>query len=151
MAEDGGKKDAASDGGGEVRPSESEGVGKAEGDSPGLIPMVDPRNVSPVKKTVAERLLSIVNPAATIGQVTDYKEQSASFIALIITWTFAASACLILVGIYLILRRNPDDAKSLLTSAAPMLKEAGSFLSSVFGPLLAFVLGYYFGEKKART
>jgi len=30
------------------------------------------------------------------------------------------------------------------------LKEAGAFLSSVFGPLLAFGLGYYFGEKKSK-
>jgi hypothetical protein len=112
---------------------------------------VDPRSFAPPKKTLLEKAKSLVDPAKDVGDVKDYKEQHAIAIALIITWTFAVSACLILIGIYLILRRSPEDAKSLLASAAPMLKEAGTFLSSVFGPLLAFVLGYYFGEKKARS
>jgi len=118
--------------------------------SEGSAVIVDPRNVSKPKETLAERLRSFVNPAGTIGQVSDVKEQHAISIALLISWTFAVSTCLILFGMYEILKRPPDDAKSLLASAAPMLKETGTFLSSVFGPLLAFVLGYYFGEKKSK-
>jgi hypothetical protein len=33
-------------------------------------------------------------------------------------------------------------------SVVPMLTSAGTFGSTLFGPLLAFVLGYYFGERK---
>jgi len=89
--------------------------------------------------------------SGTIGKLSDAKETYARGIALIVTWTFAVSAVLILVGIYNLLRSYPSDAESLLVKAGlPALKEAGSFLSSVFGPLLAFVLGYYFGERNSK-
>jgi hypothetical protein len=86
-----------------------------------------------------------------LGEVTDAKETYAREIAVIITWTFAVSAVLILVGIFFLLREHPSDAEAVLVKGGlPALKEAGTFLSSVFGPLLAFVLGYYFGEKKSK-
>ena len=31
----------------------------------------------------------------------------------------------------------------------PYLQTTGALLSSIFGPLLAFILGHYFGERKA--
>jgi hypothetical protein len=108
------------------------------------IPTVDPREITSGGKGGQNK------PPVGIGRIRDTKEESASNIALLITWTFSASAGLILFGLYLVLRRTPADAKVLLEAATPILKEAGSFLSSVFGPLLAFVLGYYFGEKKTK-
>lgn len=33
-------------------------------------------------------------------------------------------------------------------SVVPMITSVGTFGSTLFGPLLAFVLGYYFGERK---
>jgi hypothetical protein len=33
-------------------------------------------------------------------------------------------------------------------SVVPMMTSVGTFCSTLFGPLLAFVLGYYFGERK---
>jgi hypothetical protein len=56
---------------------------------------------------------------------------------------------LVLVGIY-----PPKDGgtpgKSDVIGAAviPLFQGVGSFAATVFSPLLAFVLGYYFGEKK---
>ena len=86
-----------------------------------------------------------------VGNVRDSRETSASLIAQIITWTFAVCSVLLLLGTFLVLFVRPDQAKMLLGEAGlPALKEGGSFLSSVFGPLLAFVLGYYFGERKSK-
>jgi hypothetical protein len=97
------------------------------------------------RKNLVDRVMG------TVGKLSDAKERYALVVALIITWTFAVSAILILVGLYLILSHHSPDAEALLVKAGvPALKEVGTFLSSVFGPLLAFVLGYYFGEKKSK-
>ena len=59
---------------------------------------------------------------------------------------------LVLIGIY-----PPKDGgtpgKSDVIGAAviPLLQGVGSFAATVFSPLLAFVLAYYFGEKKQGT
>lgn len=105
-------------------------------------PTVDPREYSPSKKSL--------QPNESVGQATDAKERYASWVATGITQTFTGSCAVILLGIFVILLRgSPDDAKARLAALAPILKEAASFLTSVFGPLLAFVLGYYFGERRA--
>ncbi len=76
------------------------------------------------------------------------KESAARRVASIITWTFALASMMLLIGTYRILRWQPTEAKTLLVDAGiPFLEKGGLFLSSTFGPLLAFVLGYYFGEK----
>jgi polyferredoxin len=114
---------------------------------------VDPRTSADTNPSTPQTAFSRFMDYAEkgVGEVSDVKETYARGIALIITWTFAVSAIAILVGIYTILRNHPADAEALLTKAAmPILKEAGTFLSSVFGPLLAFVLGYYFGERKSK-
>jgi len=58
---------------------------------------------------------------------------------------------LVLIG--LIIYKFPPDVASPSASAliresvAPLLERVATFAATVFGPLLAFVLGYYFGEK----
>jgi len=43
---------------------------------------------------------------------------------------------------------KPENTKLLITAAViPFLEKVGTFLTTVFGPLLAFILGYYFGQK----
>jgi MFS family permease len=102
------------------------------------------------RKTLVDRVMGR-GAAGTVGKLSDAKERYALVVALIITWTFAFSAILILVGLYAILSHHSPDAEALLVKAGvPALKEVGTFLSSVFGPLLAFVLGYYFGERKSK-
>lgn len=47
-------------------------------------------------------------------------------------------------------RRSPAEAAALVKdAAAPLITAIGTFASTVFGPLLAFILGYYFGEKRS--
>lgn len=111
-------------------------------------PVVDFRNLN----TASSLKPSAKGASAAEGPgrltIPEQKESAARRVALIITWTFAFASVAILVGAYRILRWQPTEAKSLLVdAAAPLLEKSGIFLSSTFGPLLAFVLGYYFGEK----
>lgn len=44
-----------------------------------------------------------------------------------------------------------DKQGKIITKALiPLLSTVGSVTTTIFGPLLAFVLGYYFGEKKGQ-
>lgn len=46
---------------------------------------------------------------------------------------------------------NPENAKRLVTeSLLPLIEKVATFFTTVFGPLLAFILGYYFGERQAQ-
>lgn len=107
---------------------------------------VDPRIVLPEVSAAAAR----PEVDGNIGNVRDAKERYASWIALIITWTFTGATALCLVGLFLVLileRKDAAGVKALLEAGIPAFKEICISLTSLFGPLLAFVLGYYFGEK----
>ncbi len=81
--------------------------------------------------------------------VSQQKESAARAIGLLITRTFVGAVSIILVGAFCVLLSRPSDAKLLLLDvAAPFLEKIGTFLSATFSPLLAFVLGYYFGKSK---
>jgi hypothetical protein len=82
---------------------------------------------------------------------------------MVIVWTFSGSvgSLILLVFLVVLFFPGPEPVSQgqgpeavfrsvvLLTkAAAPALKEFGTFISTVFGTLLAFVLGYYFGEQK---
>ena len=112
-----------------------------------------------------DRTVPVENPLKTkVGHATEpTRERYAHSIALVIVWTFAAAVALLIGLVYWVVLKYPGidgcgnikDCKlsyravALLTeAAAPALKEFGSFISTVFGSLLAFVLGYYFGEQK---
>jgi hypothetical protein len=81
-----------------------------------------------------------------------HKERAASWVAISIVSTFAATLGIILIGgLMLISRRSGAiaDPKGLVNDAiVPLLEKAATFSTTVFGPLLAFVLGYYFGERQ---
>jgi hypothetical protein len=45
---------------------------------------------------------------------------------------------------------HPDNTKTLITGAVvPLLEKIATFFTTVFSPLLAFILGYYFGQGQA--
>ena len=107
----------------------------------------------------------VENPLkSNVGSIREpTRERYAHTIALVIVWTFSAAVALLIGLVYWVVLKYPGidgcgnikDCKlsyravALLTeAAAPALKEFGSFISTVFGSLLAFVLGYYFGEQK---
>jgi hypothetical protein len=51
--------------------------------------------------------------------------------------------CSFAIGAYVLFRSSAIDDKSLAAST-----EFVKVISSIFSPLLAFVLGYYFGKKE---
>ena len=47
---------------------------------------------------------------------------------------------------------KPENTKILVSEAViPFLEKVATFLTTVFSPLLAFILGYYFGQKQTDT
>lgn len=78
------------------------------------------------------------------------KTESAIAIARLLVFFFGATLVLgfgsIIAGVFKADR--PEDVQTYLAGAIPMLKALGDFCSSVFSPLLAFVLGYFFGERR---
>ncbi len=96
------------------------------------------------------------NPAFEIktGRVPA-KEKGARWIATVIVFTFAGSIGLtIILGFSLLfcLRWAPDKVEPIFTKGViPFMEKVGTFATTVYGPLLAFILGYYFGEKNERN
>lgn len=78
-----------------------------------------------------------------------HKAQSATTVARAIVGTFMGSiaAIFILMIIILLVSSTVDEAKEYAAVVVAILEGLGNFLTAVFAPLLAFVLGYYFGEK----
>jgi hypothetical protein len=85
-------------------------------------------------------------------QPVPHKEASARWVAKGIVIIFGMSLGIVLIGgLFLIQLRSAGmtDPKALVADAiTPLLEKAATFATTVFGPLLAFVLGYYFGERE---
>jgi hypothetical protein len=132
------------------------------------MPPVDPLGVGSIGTVSIQD--EAINPltARPVGDVRPPKrEADAGYIAKVIVWTFSGTVALLVILVYWVVLNYPwvDSpapgsttkeaayrAVELLTkAAAPALKEFGTFLSTVFGSLLACILGYYFGEQKRST
>jgi len=78
------------------------------------------------------------------------KTESAIAIARLLVFFFGATLVLGFASIIAAICKadRPEDVQAYLAGAIPMLKALGDFCASVFSPLLAFVLGYFFGERR---
>ena len=113
---------------------------------------VDPRLTSPPGVTSVVPGIHGSAGLGAYGTFRDGKERYASRLAVILTWTFAVTVGLSLSGIFGLLwldRHDPANAKELLGAGVDALKEAYVSLTGLFGPLLAFVLGYFKETSKA--
>jgi hypothetical protein len=92
------------------------------------------------------QFLSLRPPPAVV------KEETAKWVAMGLVVIFGVLTTLALIGGFFIIKCSgcsPETAKQTITdSAIPFLKEVGAFAQTVFGPLLAFILGYYFASQK---
>lgn len=63
--------------------------------------------------------------------------------------TFAGTIAAALLTIFAIIAVSGslDEAQKFSATLVSVLESLKNFLTAVFAPLLAFVLGYYFGEK----
>ncbi|MGO9273792.1 MAG: hypothetical protein ACLQOO_26730 [Terriglobia bacterium] len=72
------------------------------------------------------------------------KEATARTLAMVLVWSFAAALlCSFVIGTYVLAKSPAVDDKSLAAST-----EFIKVTSSIFTPLLAFVLGYYFSKRQ---
>src|SRR5882762_3108924 len=82
---------------------------------------------------------------------TEPREKAAWLLGTILVATFGASCIFIIwegFRVVFFSMDQPEHTKILMTTAViPFLEKVGTFLTTVFGPLLAFILGYYFGQK----
>ncbi len=111
--------------------------------------LIDPRVTAPPGVTPNASWIHASTGSGAVGTFRDVKERYASRLAVTLTWTFAVTVGLCLFGIFGLLvldRHDPASAKALLEPGISALKEACVSLTGLFGPLLAFVLGYYFKE-----
>ena len=82
-----------------------------------------------------------------------FKASGAQVVALLLVLTFAATIAAIFYTIALIylLSASPSQAKDFVAAFTGVIPVMENFITKIFGPLLAFVLGYYFGEKATPT
>lgn len=81
------------------------------------------------------------------------KARGANQVAQGIVWIFAIALGVLLVGSFIVVillvakGENAEAGQGVIRDwMLPLIQGIAEFASSVFGPLLAFVLGYYFGE-----
>ena len=70
---------------------------------------------------------------------------------MVIVGTFTGTIVLVLISTAVIIgvSGSLEEAQKLSATLVSILESLGNFLTAVFAPLLAFVLGYYFGEKSS--
>jgi hypothetical protein len=109
-------------------------------------------NVNDEVIDLAEDSLTIPPGSVSLISPDEIKENSAFSIALGILILFGVFVLSMLASsVWLMSRVSVTDSKVLMNEAIlPMIKEVGNFSTSVFAPLLAFILGYYYSEKKGR-
>jgi hypothetical protein len=92
-----------------------------------------------------------IPPPAAFFQPIPEKQKGATWVAKGIVLIFGGLLIVMLVGGFILIGLIPhakDGGKNIVEAAIiPLLTGVGTFAATVFGPLIAFILGYYFGEK----
>jgi hypothetical protein len=84
------------------------------------------------------------------GLVVDKETKTKSDLAVWILTIFAATLLVLIGGGELtIALRPPAESEQALRNFAPYLQAVESFASKIFGPLLGFILGYYFASNRS--
>lgn len=82
------------------------------------------------------------------------KEHSAARVAIGLLWIFGLFLAVFFLGsiIFIIIVSGAEKASEIAKvtsgSVIPLINSIGDIAQKVFGPLLAFMLGYYFGKKE---
>jgi hypothetical protein len=77
------------------------------------------------------------------------KASGAREVARVLVFTFAATigATFIIIALIYFRSSSPAQASEFVKAFVDVIPVMENFVTKIFGPLLAFVLGYYFGEK----
>ena len=110
---------------------------------------------APAEETLSKTLEFPLQPFDFLRNPTAEKARGATWVAKGLVYLFGVTVCICLIGGLIVVIRcppplDPQNAKSnvVVEAVLPLIQGVGTFASTVFGPLLAFVLGFYFGEKK---
>jgi hypothetical protein len=81
------------------------------------------------------------------------KESGAKVVAYVLVGTFSGVivATLLIALAIIVVTGSPDSVKRFTDTLGPLFESLGKFVSPVFGPLLAFVLGYYFSKEQRKN
>jgi hypothetical protein len=109
----------------------------------------------PIQVNLAgEDVASLAESAKRSYVAPTHREITAKRLAIIIVWMAGISlGLLMLLGFSVIIWsiNNPEHSKQLIIeSVIPLIEKLATFFTTAWGPLLAFVLGYYFGERQAQ-
>jgi len=112
----------------------------------GEIPAIPTKKIEPISELPGTKQLSKPFPR-------EYQELVAETIAKYLLWIFGLSLGAIFIGGFALILvvfqrcRTPQEVETLVDKAlVPFLRGAAIFASTVFGPLLAFILGFYYGK-----
>jgi hypothetical protein len=80
------------------------------------------------------------------------RESGAKVVAYVLVGTFSGVILVtLLISLAIIAKTGSSEHAKLFTDTlVPLFESLGKFVSPVFGPLLAFVLGYYFSKEQSR-
>src|SRR5215207_2288730 len=119
--------------------------------------MADPDGPEPTRPPQAEEspVLDLTGPETSLSDFSpeikqwdpvQHKAESAKRVAIFIVGAFAGTIALVLLTLIavMVITHDPDAAKRYTDGVVALLDSLGKFLSAVFTPLLAFILGYYF-------
>jgi hypothetical protein len=79
------------------------------------------------------------------------KESGARMVAYVLVGTFSGAILItIFISLAIIARTGSSEHAKLFTdTVVPLFEGLNKFISPIFGPLLAFVLGYYFSKEQS--
>jgi len=111
------------------------------------IPPPLPLSVKPESST--EVTVDPVTPDTDPFNEAKEKATGAREVARVLVFTFAGTVAATFLTIALIygLSASPAQARHFVEAFVGIIPVMENFVTKIFGPLLAFVLGYYFGEK----
>jgi hypothetical protein len=98
-------------------------------------------------------LSEIVKPPTPTFNAAKEKATGAREVARVLVFTFAGTvaATFLTIALIYVLSASPSQAKDFVKAFVDVVPVMENFVTKIFGPLLAFVLGYYFGEKGTST
>lgn len=103
-------------------------------------------------------LTDVLDTKALLKEPTLEKARGATWVARGLVYIFGVAVLVSIVGGLILVGFHPPSNGTagikdnvVADAVIPLLQGVGSFAATVFSPLLAFVLGYYFGEKRQGT
>src|SRR5207245_8309350 len=109
---------------------------------------------APIQVNLAGKDSASLAESAQRSYVPTQREVTAKRLAIIIVYMAGISLGALMVlgfGVIIWSINTPEHSKQLIIeSVIPLIEKLATFFATVWGPLLAFVLGYYFGERQAQ-